>query len=190
MPDAGTQPGRGSPIRRIFPLGLSPLWPALFAAGAAAGIVFYGPLLALLGGAIRLALSAGAKLAGSPAEQAAAGALILVKNLSVAALCLAAGRPTRGAWPAAVCLANGAALGVLARLLREEIGLPYWKLAAMLAPHGAVELAAVFAACTAGVAALPLEARFRRAMPGVAAALGVAALIETWVSPLVGGWLA
>ncbi|ACX51938.1 protein of unknown function DUF95 transmembrane [Ammonifex degensii KC4] len=107
---------------------------------------------------------------------------VYLKNFLVAALCFLGARPTRGIFPGVVCLVNGLVLGWLGAVLAEA-GVSPWRYAGALAPHGVVELPAVFAASALGMARTGGGAT--RQFAPVACALLVAACIEVFVSPHV-----
>ncbi|MGB9887099.1 MAG: stage II sporulation protein M [Moorellales bacterium] len=175
-------------IRRIFPLGISVWWPALFAAGVAAGCLIGAGSPGAVGGPFSGAFSGAGWPAVVPGQRVLSAVLIFARNSVVAAVCLALGRPTRGLYPAAVCFVNGVLVGGAVKLF-EGMGVAWWKLGLVLVPHGVPELCALFAACTAGVAALSLRERFRRAVPGVLLVLAVAAAVEVSVSVSIRDWL-
>ncbi|AOQ23132.1 hypothetical protein MTAT_16620 [Moorella thermoacetica] len=170
-------------MRKIAP---ALVWPALFALAALGGAAFCDQILPQMNALFRMGMAIGSKMGGSFGTDLLVALFIFGKNLSVAVLCTAAGRPTRGAVPAVVCVANGVALGVLAGLLKQDIGLPYWRFALMLTPHGVIELPAIFWACTAGMGSVDLKTRIVNGLRAPAALLAAAAVVETWVSPVVG----
>ncbi|NHM28072.1 stage II sporulation protein M [Desulfofundulus sp. TPOSR] len=158
----------------------------LFFAGVFAGAVFEREFLQWLMPAIRYGLGIGEKMSSDSALNFPIFLLIFAKNVSVAAMCISLARPSRGAVPAVVCASNGLVVGVLGALLAAK-GIPPWYYAALLAPHGMIELPALFLACALGLTINGnVLARLRRGTPVVAGMFAVAAAVEVWVSPLVG----
>lgn len=156
---------------------------AVFFFGVAAGLVFYRQILPFFAPALKAGVDAAEYVAtGVPSPVTAL--FIFAKNASVALLCTAAGRPTRGVLPVAVCVINGTVIGFLGALLRDA-GFPLWKYTVLLSPHGVIELPAIFASCALGMAAKTVSERVRM-LPLPLAALAVAAAVETWASPAVG----
>lgn len=157
-----------------------------FVAGVVAGVVFGGRAAGFILPAVGFCAGLGEGIARGGTSAIPVFALIFAKNLSVAALCLWLARPTRGTVPAWVCLSNGFAIGVLGALL-AAVDVPVWQYAALLAPHGVLELPALFLACTMGMV---LEgsalSRLRKGFPLVAALLAASAAVEVWISPIVG----
>ncbi|WP_027719146.1 stage II sporulation protein M [Desulfovirgula thermocuniculi] len=165
---------------------LALLFAGLFAAGVAAGAAFEKALIHHLMPAIRFGLGVGEKMASGGASDFLMFLLVFAKNLSVAALCICLAKPTRGIVPAWVCLANGLVVGTLGALLAAR-GVPPWQYAVLLAPHGVVELPALFLACALGLTlGGGVLVRLRRGIPIVAGMFAAAAALEVWVSPLVG----
>jgi len=161
----------------------------LFFLGVLVGAVCEAELLRWLMPAIRLGLGVGEKMSSGGVSSLSVFLLIFAKNLSVAALCIALARPSRGAVPALICACNGLVVGVLGAVLASR-GFPPWSYAALLAPHGAVELPALFLSCalgmTSGGGAL---SRLKQGLPVVAKMFAAAAAIEVWVTPAVGRFL-
>lgn len=116
--------------------------------------------------------------AGSGIE---AALFIFMKNLSVVFLCALLGRGTRGTFPALVCFINGGILGFLGAVMRAYGGVSWWRYVAVLSPHGVLELAAVFAACTIGLLAASVKEKLCL-LKIPFAMLVAAACLEVWVS--------
>jgi uncharacterized membrane protein SpoIIM required for sporulation len=136
---------------------------------------------------MEMGFSLGEHMASGKMGVAAVGAGVFLKNASVVLLCVSLGRATRGLFPVFVSVVNGLLLGCLAGTL-ASVGIPVWRFAAALAPHGAFELPAIFAACGIGVLALGVRERLRKSVP-VLAILAVAAAVEVTVSPMVANFL-
>lgn len=161
-------------------------WAALFAAGVLAGAAFPGVFQRFVAETVKVAQAivgdGGAEAGASPPFLFAAG--LFVKNFIVAAILMLAGRCSRGVFPAAICFLNGVLVGSVGLAVHQSLGVSPWRFAAALAPHGAVELLAVFLAAAIGMAPLAVKEKARLAwLP--AAMLAAAAVLETWVSPLV-----
>lgn len=167
-------------LRRLSP------WAGLFSAGVLLGAVLWREVFLAVGPGVAAGLAAAGalKAAGEPALLAG----IFLKNLLTASLCFLLGRPTRGAFPGLVCLLNGAVLGMLGAALARCGGIPWWRFAAALAPHGAVELPALFFACSLGLGAGPLRER-AAGFGGAVLALLIAAAVEVFVSTRLAGAL-
>lgn len=162
------------------------IFAGLFAAGVIAGAAFEKVLIPHLMPAIRIGLGVGEKMASGGASNFLMFLLVFAKNLSVGVLCICLARPTRGIVPAWVCLANGLVVGTLGALLSAR-GVPPWQYAALLAPHGVIELPALFLACALGLTlGGGILVRLRQGVPVVAGMFAAAAALEVWVSPLVG----
>ena len=157
------------------------VWAAVFAAGVLSGASFPDVFHAF----VRAAVGALGSIAESLGAAPAAAALgIFAKNAVVAAALVLAGRPTRGVYPGIVFFLNGALVGTVGSLLCGGYGVSPWGFAAALAPHGSLELPALFLCATLGMAPLTFREKARAArLP--AAMLAAAAVLETWVSPLV-----
>lgn len=176
-----------SPVRRYrdFISGVA-FWAALFAAGVLAGAAFPGVFHRFVAETVRVAeaIAGGGGTGSSAPPPLLFAAGIFAKNFIVAAFLMLAGRRSRGVFPAAVCFLNGVIVGSVGVTLCHSLGISPWRFAAALAPHGAVELPAVFLAAAIGMAPLAVKEKVRLAwLP--AAMLAAAAVLETWVSPLV-----
>lgn len=163
------------------------LWALLFGIGLLAGYLLRENLAASLMPSISLGLGLGEKIMQSHGAQVLGTLLLFGKNSSVALLCAALGRPSRGFVPATVCVTNGVVVGFLAALLALA-GVAVWRFALALAPHGVIEIPALILACAIGMAALPLKARLKQALVPIGM-LFVAACVEAWVSPIVANQL-
>lgn len=153
------------------------VWLGIFAAGVLVGAAFWKFLIIRLEPTIRLGLA----LAEAAKPSTLTAAALFLKNASVACLCAFMGR--KGIVPFVVCSANGAILGSFAEFLgRHEIA--WYKFALALAPHGVVELSAIFLACGIGITLYSFREKLKL-MYVPLAMLVVAACMETWVSPLV-----
>lgn len=155
------------------------VWIALFAVGAAAGVLLYGVLLPHAVPLLKLGAKAAGQITGSGGVKAAL--FIFMKNALVVILCVLLGRPTRGLFPAAVCAINGGVLGFIGAVLAKLGHVAWWRYVAALLPHGVVELPAVFLACAIGVMALSAREKLSL-MRYPLAMLVAAACIEVWVS--------
>ncbi|MGB9849123.1 MAG: stage II sporulation protein M [Moorellaceae bacterium] len=157
-------------------------WAVLFAAGVAAGALFPNAFRRFVDETMRV----GSALVGSTANSLplwfAAG--IFVKNCIVASVLMLAGRHSRGIFPAAVCFLNGVLVGTVGCILHRNLGLSPWSFAIALAPHGSAELPAVFLSAAVGMSPLTVREKARLAWLPVAM-LAAAAVLETWISPLV-----
>lgn len=111
-------------------------------------------------------------------------AFILVKNTIVAVLCVTLGNITKGIFPTIVCTANGIVLGFIGGLLCNLGDVSWWKYIIALSPHGVLELTAIFITCTIGIMSIRVKEKMRITLVPLSM-LVVAAIIETWVSPIV-----
>ncbi|MGQ9498555.1 MAG: stage II sporulation protein M [Desulfotomaculales bacterium] len=158
----------------------------LFAAGVYAGGIFKEALIPHLMPAIRFGLEVAEKMSSWGGSNFLAFLLIFAKNLSVAVLCFCLARFTFGLVPIWVCVSNGLVVGTLGALLAEKRVSP-WQYAILLAPHGVVELPALFLVCALGLTlGGSLLGRLKQGIPVVAGMFAVAAFVEVWVTPLVG----
>lgn len=168
----------------------------VFTAGTAAGWVYPQVFAPLLWPSLENLLAAAEKTMdlNPQAEYLALSAFIFLKNLSVAALLVVFGHVVF-ALPAVFILAvNGVLVGFLARHL-VEAGLPPAAFVAGIAPHGVIELPAIFLAAGLALAIAALRLK-KRATPGVIERLGfllrvvtpllvAAAIVEVYITPQV-----
>lgn len=159
------------------------VWFLVFAFGTVSGYVFYEQLLPQMVPIFEMGINVSDNLSSEGTPPYWLAVIIFTKNLSVALLCTLAGRATRGMFPTIVCTVNGAVIGFIAALFAAT-GVAVWKFALVLLPHGIFELSAIFAACAIGILAAGI--REKMSMLRVPAALlGTAAVVETWISPVV-----
>lgn len=156
------------------------MWSGVFFLGLIAGFAFYKPLLPQMSPVIGIGLGAAANLAATGAV--ATALIIFGKNSCVALMCALLGRQSRGCVPLIVCAVNGVVVGFVAAFISHSVA--PWEFMLMLAPHGVIELPAIFLACAVGMAAVGVRERLKLVRIPLAL-LVAAAIIETWVSPLV-----
>lgn len=170
---------RGIP-RRVKLLRKAALFWVLFLAGIVLGGLFYREILYQMDFVIDAAVSAGTALQNSPFVFTG----IFLKNALVGALCVVLGRPSKGVFPAAVCLFNGMVVGSVVFSFDRLCGVAAWRTVLALAPHGVPEVSGLALACAAGTNPQGVTGRFGAAR-GAFTLFLVAAAVEAWVSPLV-----
>lgn len=168
----------------------------IFAAGAVAGWVFSQAIAPLLLPSLENLVGSAEKTMGLNPEirHLALTTFIFLKNLSVAAILVFVGYVVLALPTVFILVVNGTLVGLLARLFIEA-GMSPTTFVAGIAPHGIIELPALFLA--AGFAlALTAQRLKGRGIPGPVRRLGfllraitpllaVAAVVEVYITPLV-----
>lgn len=169
--------------KRFFKLSRPFIWGLLFMGGVFAGFCFWREFLSLMLTLFEIGLGAGKTLKTTGAASFATAGFLFLKNLFVASLCIFLGRPTRGVFPVLVCILNGVIIGVVGGVLAYT-GTAPWRFCVALAPHGALEIPAIFLSCAIGIRSKDIGERLAN-LKVPAALLLAAAAVETWVSPAV-----
>ena len=173
---------------------VSVVFGALFLGTLALSLAFPRESVSAMSPGIKEAVALADRLVERPSGQREALmlGLIFLKNFSVVALVLVFGSRLKGLPLAAVCAANGAALGTAVVTCHAD-GVPYAVLAGLILPHGVVEFPVLFLACGLGYSlareGVALKGRLA-AGARLAVPLAAAALVEVFVTPEVGAWLA
>jgi uncharacterized membrane protein SpoIIM required for sporulation len=167
-------------IKEIWP------WAIFLLASSILGAYFNNQLAHVLADFLKTSLS----LTDNPAAKKVLAVPIamvlfyLLKNGSVALLCVVTGWPTRGIIPASIVVVNGVMIGLVSGLLQQNNILQMWQFGLCLAPHGIFEVFAILLACAIGIQKIDLKSKMKLFKIPVAL-LVVAAFMEAYVSPMV-----
>jgi len=112
-----------------------------------------------------------------------AGVIFLKNILVVAVILIFSFRLFTGFIPAVIVIVNGVVLGAVFMDLVAS-GLPWQEAAMYFVPHGIIEIPAVIGACVLAVSIKETKEKLRKGGKWIVPFLGVAALIEVYVTPL------
>lgn len=159
-------------------------WVSLFIAGLFVGIVFYRQLSPVFETTLSTLFDLAGSSEGLPFNPGGLFLFYFIKNSIVALLCFGSAKLTKGIFPAFVVILNGAVISFFGVFLHANQICGYRKYVQGLATHGIVELFAIFLACSIGMQKMGFKTKAKLfAIPLIL--LLVAALLETFVSPLV-----
>lgn len=163
-------------------------WAGLFILGIVLGIVCYQYISPMLTPFVFSVLDSSAEIT-SEASPLGWLSFYIFKNGLVGLLCVLTGRITRGIYPLMVIMINSVLVGSMALLVNDIAGVSVLSFFLGIAPHGFVEIFAICLSCAIGMQPGKLKEKLIKFTKPLGL-LVVAAIIETFVSPLVVAYFA
>jgi len=159
-------------------------WVLLFVLGILVGIFYYHQLFPVFKRTLSTLLDIAGPSSGLPFNPGGLLLFYFIKNSIVALLCFGTAKLTKGIFPAFAVILNGAVISFFGIFLNSNQICNYWEYIKGLAPHGVIELFAIFLACSIGMQDINLKTKAKLfAIPIIL--LLFAASMEAFVSPLV-----
>lgn len=163
-------------------------WAGLFVLGIIIGLISYRYLGYLLVPYVMSIVEDSAAITSGFSSIGWFGFYIF-KNGLVGLLCVLTGRITRGIYPLMVIMINSVLVGSMALLVNDIAGVSVLSFFLGIAPHGFVEIFAICLSCAIGMQPGKLKEKLIKFTKPLGL-LVVAAIIETFVSPLVVAYFA
>jgi len=108
---------------------------------------------------------------------------IFLKNVSVAMLILLLSFRVSVLFPSLVLAVNGAVIGAVCANLAVS-GIPWQEITLYFVPHGIIEIPTMIGVCVIATSTKETKEKLRKGGKWIVPLLGIAAIVETYVTPL------